>query len=210
LAELTIPKEHQPILGKVRTMSEESLRALVSALGTSSEDASSIQGLSSEEAEEIEQVITELYDVRSYFDMDVPKFASEIAEGLREVEFFPDNELAAFKKRLADLLTIESVNIGAKAANLKREYPSRFCTARILTDARPIYSDDPSKPPTAAMITHTLRISYHDDTSRLREVYISMDGDDIATLHQILDRAEAKAKSLEAVLGSAKLKVLEQ
>ena len=111
-------------------MSEESLRALVSALGTSSEDASSIQGLSSEEAEEIEQVITELYDVRSYFDMDVPKFASEIAEGLREVEFFPDNELAAFKKRLADLLTIESVNIGAKAANLKREYPSRFCTDR--------------------------------------------------------------------------------
>jgi hypothetical protein len=208
LADLTVPKEHQPILNKIRMMPEESLRSLVSAFERSPEGVASVQGLSSDEAEGIRQVVMELYRVREFFDMGVSEFVSDIATDLQEVEAFPVAELPALKERLTKLLAIESVSIASKAASLKVEYERRFCSARMLTDARPIYGVDPSKPPAAGMITHTLRISYHDNTSQLREFYVALDGDDIATLRSVLDRADVKAKSLESIFATAKVKIV--
>lgn len=208
MADLTVPKEHQPGLNKIRTIPEESLRALVSALELFPSDVPSIQGLSFDDAEEIHEAVMELYRVREFFAKEVPEFVSGIAESMQEEEAFPATELPAFKERLTRLLTMDSVSVAAKAEYLKLEYERRFCTARILTDARPIYGADPSKAPSAAMIMHTLRISYHDDTSQLREVYIAMDNDDVTTLRDLLIRAEAKAKSLESVFTAAKVKVV--
>ncbi len=206
MADLTIPKEHQPLLDRIRTMPEETLHALVSGLERSPRGASSVQGLTPDEAEAIQEVVIELYRVREFLDMEVPEFTSGIAASLQEVGAFPDTELPPFEQRLAKLLTIESVSLASKAASLKAEYERRFCSARMLTDARPIYGVDPSKPPAAGMIMHTLRISYHDDTSAIREFYVALDNDDVATLRTILDRADVKAKSLGSVLAAAKVK----
>lgn len=184
------------------------MRALVSAFELSPDGGSSEQGLSSKETEAIREVVLELYRVREFFGMEAPEFASEIAQAVQEVQPFPADELPSFRDRLTRLLTIESVNIAVKAASLKLEYERRFCTARILTDARPVYAVDPSRPPSAAMIMHTLRISYHDDTSELREVYIAMDRDDMTTLRDLLDRAEEKASSLESLLAEAGVRIV--
>lgn len=207
MANLTIPKDHQPLLNKIRTIPDESLQALVLAL-SSDKDVSATRGLSSEDAEAIQEVVMELYRVREFLDMEVPDFVSEIADSLQEVEAFPAAELPAFRDRLTKLLTIDSVSTSSKATSLKLEYERRFCSARMLTDARPIYGVDPSKPPVAGMITHTLRISYHDNTSELREFYIMMDADDITSLRALLDRADVKAKSLESVFAAAKVRVV--
>jgi len=208
LADLTVPEAQRPILNRIRTMSEDSVRALVSAFELSPDGGSSEQGLSSKETEAIREVVLELYRVREFFGMEAPEFASEIAQAVQEVQPFPADELPSFRDRLTRLLTIESVNIAVKAASLKLEYERRFCTARILTDARPVYAVDPSRPPSAAMIMHTLRISYHDDTSELREVYIAMDRDDMTTLRDLLDRAEEKASSLESLLAEAGVRIV--
>lgn len=208
MAELSIPEEQQPALNRIRTMPEESLRAFASAMERSPNTVPSVQGLSPDEAEMIQEAVMELYRVREFFSMEPPAFVEDMAESLQELEGFPAAELPAFKERLTRLLTMDSVSIAAKAASLKLEYERRFCTARILTDARPIYGADPSQPPDAAMIMHVLRISYHDDTSDLREVFIAMDGDDVTTLRDLLDRAEKKAQSLQSVFAAANVKVV--
>jgi hypothetical protein len=208
LAGLTIPKEHQPLLNKLRTLPEETFQAFVAALEQSPKFVPSVQRLSADEAESIHELVMTLYRVREFFDTEVPEFVSDIAVGLRELEDFPATELPALERRLTKLLTIDSVSMALKAESLSMEYERRFCSARMLTDARPIYGADPSKPPAAGMITHTLRISYHDNTPQLREFYITMDGDDVAILRTILDRADVKAKSLGSVFASAKVKIV--
>jgi hypothetical protein len=208
LADLTIPKDHQPILSKIRTLPEEAVMAFVTALGNFPEAVPSVRGLSTEDAEAIQEVVMELYRVREFLDMGVQEFVLDIAAALQEVEPYPAVELRTFVERLTMLLSIESVTIASKAASLKVEYERRFCSARVLTDARPIYGVDPSKMPAAGMITHTLRISYHDNTSQLREFYITMDSDNITTLREVLDRADVKAKSLESVFAAAKVRII--
>jgi len=180
----------------------------VSALERSPGDIPSVQGWSTDEAEAVQEAVTELYRVREFFTMDVPEFVSGIAESLQAAEAFPSTELPGLKERLTKLLTLNSVGIATKAASLKLEYERRFCSARILSDARPVYGIDPSSRPDAVMIAHTLRISYHDDTSELREVYITMDDDDLTMLRELLDRAETKTKSLRSVFEAAHVPIV--
>jgi len=205
LPELKIPQEQLPALEKIRTIPEKSLLAFVAALENSPGFVPSIPDLSAEDAERVKNVVQELYSVRSYFDVDVATFVSDVSAALSE--FLPADQASDFKARLTKLLTINSLHITAKALSLKSEYEHTFCTARVLTDARPIYGIDPSAVPQAVMIIHTLRITYHDESSRMREIYIAMDQDDVKVLKEVLDRAEIKSKSLEAVFDAAKVRI---
>jgi len=211
LSGLTIPKEHRPPLIKILAIPEPSFDAFVSALEKSPNSVPAAQSISSDDAEEIRDVIKELYGVRTYFDMDVSEFVLALAEDLQETEptAFPITEVAKFNGRLTKLLTIDSVSIALKATSLKREYERRFCTARIMTDARPIYGEDPLHAPSAVLITHNLRVSYHDDSSHLKEIYFAMDSDDVADLQEVLDRADSKAKSLVSIFAAANVRVVD-
>lgn len=206
MAELAIPKEQRPLLNRIRTISEDSFNALVGLL--EGKIAPSFTGTERHELEELKDLVTELYSVRAYFHMTVEQFAAATATALQETEAFHSDQVGAFKQRLQRLLTIPSVSISQKAESLKAEYEHIFSTARILTDARPVYSADLSKPPTAALIIHTLRVSYLDETSRNREIYFAMDDDDIAMLRELLDRAKSKSKSLESVFSAANIPVM--
>jgi hypothetical protein len=208
LVDLAVPEEERPQLNKVRTIPEGIFMAFVSALERSPSDIPSVQGMSVDEAKEIQEAVTELYRVREFFSMEVPEFVSGIADSLQEAEAFPVAELPALKERLTKLLTLKSMGIATKAASLKLEFERRFCSARILTDVRPVYGMDPSSQPDAVMIAHTLRVSYHDDSSELREVYITMDDDDLITLRELLDRAEKKTKSLRSVFETAHVPIV--
>jgi hypothetical protein len=208
LAEYTIPKPQRPSLNKVRTVQESILQELISAWEKSPFSTPSVQGISSGDASDIKDAVMELYRVREYFDEGVPEFAAGIAAALQETVEFPVAELPAFEERLARLLTISPLTIASKATILKTEYERKFCTARILTDARPVYLDSPSSAPSAMMIMHNLRITYHDDTGEMREVYIAMDDDDLITLRGLVDRAEEKVNSLRAAFATANIEVV--
>jgi|SRR6266853_666896 len=208
MAELAIPKERRAALNKLRRLPESALNALVSALERSSKNLPPVEGLSPEEFEEMKDLVVELYGVRSYFHSTVPEFVADTAESLQKAESLSLDELSAFKNRLTRLLTIESLSVVQKAESLKAEYEHIFTSARLLTDARPVYGADPSNAPVAALVIHTLRVTYLDESSRPREIYFAMDGNDLAALRKILDRAETKAKSLESVFSAANVRVL--
>lgn len=88
------------------------------------------------------------------------------------------------------------------------EQGQAFCGARILTDIRPLFAPDLKAAPTAALVVHTLRISYHQG-SELKQFYVAMDSEDIQALKNTLDRAESKAENLHAVLDTAKITCLD-
>src|SRR5262249_36878643 len=138
---LTIPTEQRPALQKIRAMSAKSLESFAAALATSPRTAT-IPDLSQAESEIIRKTLTELYRVRYYFNVDITEFVTDIVDALQDS--FPAEEADAFKASLTKLLAIDSLNIEAKSFTLKAEYEHKFCAARILTDARPIYGDNPS------------------------------------------------------------------
>jgi hypothetical protein len=113
----------------------------------------------------------------------------------------------AFKRCLNDLLTADVFSIGAKALALMQEHERTFCQARIITDIRPVFGSEVSKPPRAVVVAHTLRISYHEGDER-KDFYVALDSDDIESLRELLDRADAKARSLEDVIVSTKVPAL--
>jgi hypothetical protein len=208
LAEYTIPETQRPSLDKVRLIPDSMLSELVSALERSPFTVPSVKGLSFNDASDVKDAVMELYRVREYFDEAIPSFATGIAAALREASEFSLGEVPAFEQRLERLLAITPLAVASKATILKSEYERRFCTARILTDARPIYTDGPVAPPSAMMIMHTLRATFHDDTGELREVYITMDDNDLSTLRELIDRADEKTKSLRSTFATANIVVV--
>jgi hypothetical protein len=58
------------------------------------------------------------------------------------------------------------------------------------------------------MIMHNLRITYHDDTGEMREMYFTMDGDDLTTLKGLVDRAEEKTQSLQSLFEAENIHVV--
>lgn len=208
MPEYTIPKSQRPSLNKLRTVPDSVFQELVSAWKTSPFDGPAVDGLSASDATELREAVLELYRVREFNDEKIPEFAAGIAIALQEALEFPSSEVPAFGERLVKVLAITPLGIDAKAQSLSTEYERRFCSARILTDARPVYVESPSSRPEAMMITHILRITFHDDTGEMREVYITMDDDDLIILRGLVDRAEAKTKSLRAVFASANIPIV--
>ena len=205
MAEYTIPKPQRPLLNKLRTVPDSVFHELVSVWELSPLGAPAVEGLSVSDVSDLREAALELYRVREYDDEKIPEFAAGIAIALQEALEFPSSEVPAFEERLVKVLSITPLGIAAKAQSLSTEYERRFCSARILTDARPVYVGGPSSRPEAMMITNTLRITFHDDTGEMREVYVTMDDDDLITLRGLIDRAEAKSESLRAVFADAKI-----
>jgi hypothetical protein len=203
-----VPKALRPSLDKLRTIPDSTLQKLMSALESTPFAVPSVQELSANDTSELKEAVLELYRVREYFDTEVPEFAAEIAASLQEAVSFPVAEVAAFKDRLTKILLVTPLGIASKSESLKVEYERRFCTARILTDVRPVYVGSPSSRPSAMMITHTLRITFHDDTGELREVYITMGDNDLVTLRELVDRAEEKTKSLQSVFATTNIPIV--
>ncbi len=90
-----------------------------------------------------------------------------------------------------ELLSLVVVRLVAGALDLAVEYPNLLRTARILTDIRPIFSED-QKAIEGAVVSHTLRIRY-DNTLGPHELFLCIDDADITNLAQQCDRARRKA-----------------
>jgi len=138
-------------------------------------------------------------------------FADDVLSAISRTDE-PKLELAGqerdkFKKRLLTLLAVDRFSISAKAISLIGEYEHTFCRARILTDFRPIYGNDPGKKPVAGLITHTLRLSYHEGT-QLRHIYVLLDDSDLGEMKALFKRAEVKAESLRDQLAATQVPLI--
>jgi hypothetical protein len=116
-------------------------------------------------------------------------------------------ERADLRSRLAALLLIPGVTASAKALDLLSEHERLFLTARILTDLRPVFGEGEVATPTAALITHTLKIEYHDASGR-DALYMALDDGDLEKFIEVLTRAQKKSSSLRSLVATTGMTLL--
>jgi hypothetical protein len=168
--------------------------------------------LSRPDVSEIVQLILTLYAVRDSQGFSAEEMAEQIAEAsqattddrLRQ----PKRGWLQLKRELAELLSFDnSIGLTSKAAAIAYESPQHFHGIRILTDARPIFAGPPEDGPTAFVLIHTLKIDVHgagDD----REIFITMNAEDLSAVRAAVDRALAKEENLRAILPKTGIPIL--
>jgi hypothetical protein len=112
------------------------------------------------------------------------------------------------RERIRRLTQSGTLSLTSKGLGLVTANERSFHSARIISDIRPVFRDDPSSKPDAAVLVHLLSISYHVASGELREVQVGLDQVDLNLLERIVERAKAKSRSLSAVLNQAGVTLL--
>ncbi len=143
------------------------------------------------------------------------KFAADVCDTIQAYKdpSLPTKEVdwSEFKSYLTQILSLDdTLGVSAKASQLRSEQDHVYCTARILTDLRPVYGRDVDKGPLAAVVVHQAKITYHENGEETtKDFYVALDSSDIVELKKLLDRASRKEASLTAIARRGDLNVLE-
>lgn len=123
------------------------------------------------------------------------KKAREIVEGIPQKESF---NIDAIQARVFRLLSNKTMSLIAKALEVLYESPRQLMQTRVLSDIRPIFGEDITRPD-AGMVVHALKIEYSGDHTR-HEFFVALDRRDITLLIDALNRALTKDDALSEVL----------
>ena len=220
LANPKIPESQRIALQKLSVLADAKVEEIVATLQQQKLIAGTkelasllrtlIPDLLDEDLERVSDTILFFHRVRADADVTAERLASDVSRAFRELGGvkFTDEKYAGFQRMLAKLFDIKSLDVNAKASVLKSDFENTFCSAKIIIDARPVFGANVEDQPTGFILTHTLKVKYHDDTTRHREFYVTLDEDDISSLREVLDRAVKKAKSLTAVMEKAGVRQL--
>ena len=123
-----------------------------------------------------------------------------------------DPQADLIRRYLGKFLSTESLIVTSKAFDVLTEHEHTVHDLRIITDLRPIFKEssleEPVGAPVAAVITHTLKISYHRGRE-VAEFFLALDDQDIDLLKQLFARAEAKESSLKQILKKSGIPCIE-
>lgn len=223
MAEITIPELYESGLAIIVGLSDDSVSELVFALETipsklfpytlAHEIAHSVQSIPVDDLSEVIETLQSLYLTRVHHEVSAEEMADDIAEaatenGLSEQLRVSGLDRDKLKDRLTRLLSIEALEILAKALGILRNNQTVFHEARIITEIRPVFGTSVEEPPPAAVILHMLNITCH-GTEGHKEFFIALDTDDLEVLRDVIDRAETKAESLKTMLNKAGTTYLE-
>lgn len=200
MSALDIPKTDVEGLSILREMPDASLGVLIANI-EKSPTVTELPGVSPDDTKHAVDTLNTLYTIRAFNDVTTETFIEDICESLIESGDLKPNEEARLRERLSRLLEIELLKISAKAATLQTEHERLLCSARVLTDARPVYGASASDKPAAMIITHELKLTFHEGPrGTLQEIYIGLGPGELEELRSQLQRAEEKAKSLREAL----------
>ncbi len=155
--------------------------------------------------------IAKIYALRIREDTGLGEFVDMLIAALLRTEIIDDADDPALRGFLAEVLSQEdSLGVAARAMSIVRAGTRLFCNARVLTDLRPVFPADAKTGPTAAVIAHSLEITFHDAANWRREsTCITMRTKDLRRLRDAIDRAIDKEASLTDFVKSTNLPVLE-
>lgn len=211
---VSIPQGYEGDFVQLRGLGDESIEELLSVLNDEPPALShyelaeriypKVNSIPRDDLVSIMRTLFALYSLRARAGLSVLDFARDILRAIDE-NGSADLELSGqdrerFEDRLVQLLGVDNIDIGLKANDLLTDHEHTIHSARVLTDIRPVFGDDPEDGPRAAVIVHMLRISYHDESNEVKEFYVALDTGDVEKLVDTLERADAKAKSLRETL----------
>jgi len=111
-----------------------------------------------------------------------------------------DEERSTLHRRVEDVVSVTCVALLGKAVDLATEHDKVYIASQSVTDLRPLFGDDPELRPTAALLSHTLKLEYIHDDGRVGNIYLVLDDEDVSTLIEDLERALAKSRSMRSML----------
>jgi hypothetical protein len=207
MASVTIPESAYPALKSLIRLSPADFDALCEALSKASPalDPDNFWSHVTPHVSQIEtfvvkSILTEIGQMAIGFsvsDTELTDFASAIAEASSAEIVAGEREI--LKERLIKIFTgRKGLNITTKAMGVMLDQDRIFYSARVLTDVRSVFNEK-GDTVEAAVIVHNLRIHYGQDSEH-KDFYVALDTSDIQALRKELDRADTKAKALEAIL----------
>ncbi len=217
---LRIPDSERPRLLRLASLSDKTVEELALALENTSPVLNSrrfadrVEPRLSTPIPDLEEILGALMSLeaaREAQEVAVEQLAEDVREGMLKSSgeaLFAAKPGDVFKSRIARLLQIRSLQLAAKAQGLVTEQKCLFDNARIISDIRPIFDDNPEHTPEGAVVVHTLRVEYWDD-AEARSIHFAMDGDDLEELQEVIRRAAVKEKTLRELLASNRLQTLQ-
>jgi len=219
MAALSIPEQYQSGLAKIATLPNARIDELISSLKNVNPSSRSADFVSSaiekvpdlasnEDLKSAVVTLYSLYMLRAVVRLPISRFVPDLLAAakdsgsptLRSAADDPD-----FKSKLQRLMTIDSLELSAKAFSLEREHEHLFHDAQIFTDLRPVFNKDVSAEPIGMVLAYTMKLIFHDGT-RHKEFYLALDEDDIARLKKVVERAETKADTLRRLLETKQIR----
>jgi hypothetical protein len=121
---------------------------------------------------------------------------SSLAEMALKEELIEASSRDKLDQRLLNLFSLDVVRISSKANAILVSHPYVYGSAKIVTEIRPLFTDDEIlTPPAASVIAHQLRFeSFHNGDRS--ELFIALDDEDLVLLKEVIDRAIRKSKLL--------------
>jgi hypothetical protein len=225
VAKLTIPKRFREGVFKISQLEDPKIQEIVGVLNTlitfsgAKEEkvvaaVAAIPQANKSDSLKIAQALVSMYGVKAGSDVSLEEFVEDVGnamESIEEIAFrIPEAEREQFEKKLLTLLSADAFTLISKAADLQTDDERNFCSARILTDLRPVFGPKIEDGPKGVVVVHLLKIGFHQSSQRNHdEFYVALDGDDLQTLKKVIERAESKAKVLKSSAGNMRF-LLEQ
>jgi hypothetical protein len=114
---------------------------------------------------------------------------------------FTEESEKVFKERLSFLINSDVIFYAYKGSLLLTEHQNVYIQAKAITDMRTIFSRDIESIPKAGVIVHNLHVHYSGDgEGPHKDIFISMDSDDIASLKSVLERAQKKEEHIRSLM----------
>ena len=201
---LVIPEYHRAAISAVARAPQEVVDALVEALEPSSEDQVPRQTLISRvvevlgnnediDAVAVVDVLLTMSSARVVHPRSAADFAADVSAA-SDLQLEPVDR-KALRERLTRLLSLHNVVRTAKVVDLADEHQRIFHSARIITDVRPVFADDPTQPPDGVITFHMLKLEIF-ASGRVEDIFVALDDSDLAELKFAVDRASDKTKTL--------------
>jgi hypothetical protein len=220
MSKVRIPESGRIAFRNLVVLSPEQFEQLVSAIREARPAAAPeffwkhvAERIPSVSSEIVESIIDELFSLNSASEtsgLPVDQFNKIILEAAVEdakESGVPVESQTILQSRLTQLLDLKtSLALTSKALDVLTDAERVFYSAKILTDVRPVF-DKAGARIEAAVIVHNLRIHFGQDDEH-RDFVVALDTGDVAKLRNVLNRADAKAKSLQTMLEAAKVPYL--
>ena len=215
--ELSVPEFVKRGLKALAALPEDAVKELLAVLGEeratfastdfSRRVASKVSGVEEQDVISIIQTLLSMYRARQDYGVSTDVVFGNLASRPDEFEVTSEQR-AQIESRLPDFLNLESLTVTAKSFSILTSHERIFIKTQILTDMRPIFGDDDSGKPKAAVIVHMLKLTYRQDEEDV-DFFVAMDTEDISKLRDVLDRADKKAASLQTLLEATDVPYLE-
>jgi hypothetical protein len=212
---LTIPEEHVAGLACILKLTANDGAAIIYALeGAQSGRVKEMMELilsavpmEVKSARLIAQTLRSLYNVRGTMDLPVDVFAKEVLAAARKQLPAGAYEASLSEQLLRALLNVRPLSMITKARELHIDHDNIFCTAKVISDMRPVFDVQVDDPPAGFSIVHTMKLGYHQG-GKHTELYVAMDKQDIEELIATLQRAQRKAATLAKLCQEKTLPIL--